>query len=56
MISLFEKLQANHFYIKLRLIIKCIRYGTANRAFDPDIENDPTVDRAVYPDNIFSGE
>jgi hypothetical protein len=20
----------------------------------PDIENDPTVDRAVYPDNIFS--
>ena len=32
-----------------------IRYGTRNRAFDPDVENDPDALRATSPDNIFSG-
>jgi len=31
-------------------------YGTRNRAFDPDTENDPDALRAISPDNVFTGQ
>ena len=35
--------------------ILLLRYGTRNQAFDPDIENDPDVLRAMDGNNIFTG-
>lgn len=37
------------------LLLTTYRYGTANRAFDPDVENDPDAVRRVPPDNIYTG-
>ena len=33
-----------------------LRYGTANQAFDPDVENDPNAMRRLPGGNIFTGK